>query len=246
MNRSVAFSLAALFSVAAFSQKVSTERCEFDPSDPKGDLFLMKEFDAWSRRTGSGVFISDYRMKPLLKTDRKTGERIGNFDRVKESHSSEILDVLVPFYSSAQLASTPERLEKLREYARGPEGLAEDIDSIPCSPNQIRVCAVAEPYTARATGEEWDKYSDKELNKLFRRFRSMRIEHCLSNETLPEKDRETIRKACEEPPPDTTRDRGYPTNSLQFRLCGAAIRKYLKDSRGVVLEKGQKYVPKHK
>jgi hypothetical protein len=226
----------------AFAEN-SQDRCEFSKDDPKGNLFLVKEFDEYTRRGGHGVFLSTYRMTPLTRKDPKTGMPIGNF-KDNDAQSSEIFKIAIPYKSLDQLAYEPEALAQLRDFAKGPFGIGETMNEIPCEFDSIRFCGMAEPFTQHAEEEDEKKYSKDELKKQFRRFTSLRIEHCLSNEKIPDSDREVIDNACEKPPPETPpTDRGLASFRGQILACAKALNAYMAKSKDYPLNERKKYVP---
>ena len=221
----------------------SEDRCEFSKDDPKGNLFLVKEFDEYTRKGGRGTLLSTYRMTPLTRKDPKTGMPIGNF-KDNDAQTSEIFKITFPYKSLDQLAYHPDDLAKLREYAKGPFGFGETVNELPCEFDTIRFCGMAEPFTQHAEEEDEKKYSAAELKKQFRRFRSLRIEHCLSNEKIPDRDREVIDKACEKPPPETPgTDRGWSSFRGQVLACAEALKAYMEKSKDYPLNERKKYVP---
>ena len=244
MNKIAQIILVAIasHSLSSFAER-ARDRCEFAKDDPKGNLFLVKEFDE-SGRGVSGPLLATYRMAPLTRKDPKTEMPIGNF-KDNDAQTSEIFKIVLPYKSLNQYAYEPEALAEIREAAKGPFGFGEVINELPCEFDNIRFCGMVEPYTQHAEDEDKVKYSAAELKKQFRRFRSLRIEHCLSNEKIPDRDREVIDKACEEPPSETpSTDRGWSSFRAQVLACAAALKDYMEKSKNYPLNEHKKYVPK--
>ena len=221
----------------------SKDRCEFDKTDPKGDLFLVKEFGEWEDGV-YGPLVATYKMTPLTRKDEKTGMPIGNF-KENDAQTSEILKIIAPYKSLDQLGYSAPAVERLRKDTMGPFGFGETLSEMPCEFKNIRFCGMAEPFTQNAEDEDIKTFSKSELDKKFRRFRSLRIEHCLSNEKIPARDKESIDEVCEKPPRDTPpTDRGVFSFRDQIKACAAALKAYLSKQKNMPLNGKGKYLSK--
>lgn len=244
LNRNY-FSIMLCWLVTFQSQAVekSTDRCEFDKTDAKGDFFLLKEFGK-RKDSVDGPLVATYKMIPLTRKDEKTGMPIGNF-KENDAQTSEILKIIAPYKSLDQAAYGGTTENSLRKEVAGPFGFGETLSEMPCEFKNIRFCGMAEPFTQNAEDEDKQTFSKSELDKKFRRFRSLRIEHCLSNEKIPARDKEAIDEVCEKPPRDTPpTDRGVFSFRDQIKACAAALKAYIAKQKNMPLNEKGKYVPK--